>query len=143
MNTQCVEQNKMLNYFLIRLQSFLMYGRPAAITTLRYMQLIRARASLTSNAICFQSLQQKTRSPNLARNITIFSSLNYLYINNLHVFFALVGDSSSTNKAFALLIGPIFVGCYSHWFNISIKQFLVEHESVIQKTQSLTRKLFC
>lgn len=53
----------------------------------------------------------------------------------------LVGDNNSTNRAFARMVGPIFVGCHSHRFNFGVNDILGGHSDVIQKVQALVRRL--
>lgn len=50
---------------------------------------------------------------------------------------ALVVDNASTNQAFPRLVRPIFIGCYYHWFNLVVKDFLREHKITINKVQAL------
>lgn len=54
---------------------------------------------------------------------------------------ALIGDNTSTNKAFARCLGPFFVGCHSHRYNLAMKDILEEYEEVIEKVQAIMKKL--
>ena len=54
---------------------------------------------------------------------------------------AIVGDNTSTNKAFARRRGPVFVGCHSHRFNLAVKDILEDHTAAISKVQELMHKL--
>lgn len=44
---------------------------------------------------------------------------------------AIIGDKTSTDKAFARRAGPIFVGCHSHKFNLAVKDILCDYTDVV------------
>lgn len=49
----------------------------------------------------------------------------------------LIGDNVSTNKALATLMGKPLVGCASHRFNLAVQQYLLPHELILSRLQSL------
>lgn len=54
---------------------------------------------------------------------------------------AIVGDKTSTNKAFARRVGSSFVGCHRHRYNIVMKDIISNQSDVIEGVQLLMKKL--
>lgn len=54
---------------------------------------------------------------------------------------AVVGDNCNTNRAMSRRIGPIFVGCYSHRFNLAVRDLLSKYKKVTSKVQQVMKKL--
>ena len=54
---------------------------------------------------------------------------------------AVVVDNCFTNRAIERKIGAIFVGCYSHRYNLEIKDILCEFDEAIEQVHKLMKKL--
>lgn len=54
---------------------------------------------------------------------------------------AISGDKTSTNKALAPNFGPIFVGCFSHLFNLAMNDILQGYDGLIKNIKALMKKL--
>lgn len=54
---------------------------------------------------------------------------------------AVIGDNCSTNRAMSRRIGPTFVGCHSHRFNLAVKDMISEDEDLVQIVRCLMKKL--
>ena len=54
---------------------------------------------------------------------------------------AIVGDNTATNKSFARRVGPFFQGCYSHRYNLAMKDIISSYSFVIDKVHELMKKL--
>lgn len=54
---------------------------------------------------------------------------------------ALVGDNENTNRAFGRRVGPTFVGCHSHRFNLAVRDVLADHKALIGKVHDLMRRI--
>eukprot|EP00171_Calliarthron_tuberculosum_P021824 IDg21824t1 len=64
-----------------------------------------------------------------------------LYGKSFNNVVALIGDNCETNKLFATLAGTYFVGCASHRFNLAVHDLASDSQHIINKVQSLMRKL--
>lgn len=53
----------------------------------------------------------------------------------------IVGDNTATIKALARRVGPRFLGCYSHRYDLALKDTLAVHSKLISKVQNLMEKL--
>lgn len=54
---------------------------------------------------------------------------------------AVTGDTFCTNRAISRRIGQIFVGCYSHRFNLAVKDLFYNYKDIISKVQQVKWKL--
>lgn len=54
---------------------------------------------------------------------------------------ALVGDNCSTNRCFTRRVGPLFVGCYSHRYNLAMKDVISLSLPEVGHVRELMRKL--
>lgn len=57
---------------------------------------------------------------------------------SMEKFVVLVEDNGNTNWAFYGLVGPIFIHCYSHRFNLAVKDLIYEHSDL--KSQKVYAK---
>lgn len=57
-------------------------------------------------------------------------------------FAALIENNANTNRAFAWKFGATIIGCYSHKFNMAIKDLILEHETMKEKVNVFIEKLF-
>lgn len=53
----------------------------------------------------------------------------------------IIGDNTATKKAFACRVGSIFLVCYSHSYNLAMKDVLFGYKIVIDKIHNLMRNL--
>lgn len=56
-------------------------------------------------------------------------------------FAAIIGDNANTNRALVRKLGILFIGCYSHKFDLSIKKISLERDKVLKKRNVLVGKL--
>ncbi len=77
-------------------------------------------------------------SDNHLEFVTFVLSVFQKSLENVVVF---VGENSSTNKALSKKSSIEFVGCPSHRFNLAMKEIIRINEVVIDKVQSLMKKL--
>lgn len=54
---------------------------------------------------------------------------------------AIIGNKAATNKAFAHRVGPIFIGCYSHRYNLAMMGIMSGYLDVVDKVHELMKKL--
>lgn len=59
----------------------------------------------------------------------------------MDIFVALVGEKDSMNRAFARRIGPTFVGCQSHRFDLAVQEITRESEGVMGRAHELMTEL--
>lgn len=64
-----------------------------------------------------------------------------VYTRRLSHVVELIGDNASTNRAFARLIGLNYIGFYLHRLNLALKEFLSDHQIVIDRIKRLMQKL--
>ncbi|MEM9079038.1 MAG: hypothetical protein AAGC43_18510 [Bacteroidota bacterium] len=64
-----------------------------------------------------------------------------LYGKNIDSVVEIVGDNCSTNRCMSRIIGPIFVGCHSHRFNLALKDIISKHQVTVDAVQALMKKL--
>lgn len=64
-----------------------------------------------------------------------------MYDKNIENVVALIGDNVNTKRAFARRVGPDFVGCDSHRFNLAAKDILVSYEDIVEKVHRLMKKM--
>lgn len=67
--------------------------------------------------------------------------LLFVYDRNLFDVVALVGDNTSTTRAFSMKLGHSFIGCHSHCFCLAVKDLIEEHRQVVENGQAIMRKL--
>lgn len=53
----------------------------------------------------------------------------------------LIGDNCNTNRAFSRRVGPIFVGCHSHRYNLALKDIMLGHKSSIDSFRATMSRL--
>lgn len=56
---------------------------------------------------------------------------------------AIIGDNCNTNRALGRHFNAHFVGCYSHRFNLAVKDVLTNNTLTIEKVQKIMKKLSC
>lgn len=54
---------------------------------------------------------------------------------------ALIGDNCNTNRAFSRRVGPVFVGCHSHRYNLALKDIMAGHVDTIESVRVLMKRL--
>lgn len=62
-------------------------------------------------------------------------------MKNIANVLAIMGDNTSTNKAFARKAGPSFLGCFSHRYNLDMKEILSAYSEVVGKVELVTQEL--
>ncbi len=72
-------------------------------------------------------------------------SMSLLMLNTLNSFWnimeaALIGDNC-TNQSLTTKDNSYFIGCASHWFNLSMKEFFSSYEDQINKINAIMTKL--
>lgn len=65
----------------------------------------------------------------------------HVHDEKLGNFAALIGNYTSTNRTFSIMVGPYFVGCHSHRFNLAVKDILDGKKDQIDKIQVIVKKL--
>lgn len=54
---------------------------------------------------------------------------------------AIVGDNCNVNRAFARRLGPLFVGCHNHRYQLAVEDILQTHMLNIESVRAIMRKL--
>ncbi|KAG3189857.1 hypothetical protein PC128_g11571 [Phytophthora cactorum] len=74
-------------------------------------------------------------------HIALFRNVLDVYNKTIDVIRFLVADNCNTNRSIATKLGVPLVGCASHLFNLAVKKFLTEHETLLQQINSLMHQL--
>lgn len=90
--------------------------------------------------LAFSPFEDET-SQNSDQHIQFCNFVLTLYNKTLDNVVALIGDNCSTNKAFARKADRKFVGCYSHRFNLAVKDVLNESKDELEKVRKIMIKL--
>lgn len=64
-----------------------------------------------------------------------------VYGKDMSSFDAVTGDHFAINRSMSKRIGPTFVGCHSHRFNLPFKDITDAHKELVAKAQTLLTKL--
>jgi len=73
--------------------------------------------------------------------VALFSEVLGFYNKDLSDVILIVGDNCSTNKKIANDMNCCFLGCLSHRLNLAVKKYLIQHKSILEKLESLCKKL--
>ncbi|ETO67628.1 hypothetical protein F444_15470 [Phytophthora nicotianae P1976] len=108
-------------------------------TTLRFMGSM-------SSAIGFYARYWRIRrstggSQDADAHIGFFRNVLAVYNKTVYMIVFMIADNCNIDRRIATKLGVPLVGCASHRFNLAVKKFLTEHESLLQKVNNLMQQL--
>ncbi|ETI42993.1 hypothetical protein F443_11966 [Phytophthora nicotianae P1569] len=74
-------------------------------------------------------------------HIDFFRNVLAVYNKTVYMIVFMIADNCNIDRSIATKLGVPLVGCTSHRFNLAVKKFLTEHESLLQKVNNLMQQL--
>lgn len=105
------------------------------------IQLLRLAQPLAMTSYYWNYRRWRTKLPRMRTSTMSAWLFHFIFDPTINSVVELIGENCFTNRSFARMFGPLYIGCHIHKINFAVNDILNEHEDVNLKVKVLMKKM--